>query len=119
MGIIFVALGVSLCSKADLGVSMIAAPTFVIQEAVYPLWNGFSVGVVEYLVQGLVLLILCAMDSFLDRGGSILDTAAVYGMGVSEQTIGEWMKSRKLRTVIVQPSFNRTSISCLSSLERC
>ena len=59
------------------------------------------------------------MDSFLDRGGNILDTAAVYGMGVSEQTIGEWMKSRKLRTVIVQPSFNRTSISCLSSLERC
>ena len=59
MGIVFVALGVAICSKADLGVSMIAAPTFVIQEAVSPLWSGFSVGVVEYLVQGLVLVILC------------------------------------------------------------
>lgn len=58
-GIIFVALGVAICSKANLGVSMIAAPTFVVQEAVVQLWSGFSVGVVEYLVQGLVLVILC------------------------------------------------------------
>ena len=58
-GIIFVALGVAICSKADLGVSMIAAPTFVVQEFVAPLWSGFSVGVVEYLVQGLMLVILC------------------------------------------------------------
>ncbi len=58
-GIIFVALGVAICSKANLGVSMIAAPTFVVQEAVVRLWGGFSVGVVEYLVQGIVLIILC------------------------------------------------------------
>ena len=59
MGILFVALGVAICSKANLGVSMIAAPTFVIQEALNPLWSGFTVGVVEYLVQGLALVILC------------------------------------------------------------
>ena len=59
MGIVFVALGVALCSKANLGVSMIAAPTFVVQEAIVSLWSGFSVGVVEYLVQGIVLVILC------------------------------------------------------------
>ncbi len=58
-GIVFVALGVVICSKADLGVSMIAAPTFVVQEFIAPLWSGFSVGVVEYLVQGLMLVILC------------------------------------------------------------
>ena len=46
-GIIFVALGVAICSKANLGVSMIAAPTFVVQKAVVELWSGFSVGVVE------------------------------------------------------------------------
>ena len=33
-GMIFVAFGVAICSKADLGVSMIAAPAFVIREAV-------------------------------------------------------------------------------------
>ena len=59
LGIVFVALGVAVCSKADLGVSMIAAPTFVVQEAIAPLWSGFSVGVVEYLVQGVVLVVLC------------------------------------------------------------
>ena len=58
-GIIFVALGVAICSKADLGVSMIAAPAFVIYEAILPLWSGFSVGMTEYIIQGVMLIILC------------------------------------------------------------
>lgn len=58
-GIIFVALGVSICSKADLGVSMIAAPAFVVSEALCNLWSGFSVGMVEYIIQGLMLILLC------------------------------------------------------------
>ncbi len=58
-GTIFVALGVSICSKADLGVSMIAAPAFVIAEAILPLWSFFSVGVAEYVFQGLLLIVLC------------------------------------------------------------
>ncbi len=58
-GIIFVAFGVALCNKADLGVSMIAAPTFVIYEAISPLFDGFSAGMVEYMIQGLLIIILC------------------------------------------------------------
>ena len=58
-GTIFVALGVSICSKADLGVSMIAAPAFILSEALCNFWGGFSVGVVEYIFQGVLLLILC------------------------------------------------------------
>lgn len=58
-GIIFVALGVAICSKADLGVSMIAAPAFVLSEALSPLSVFFSVGVTEYLIQGLILIVLC------------------------------------------------------------
>lgn len=58
-GVIFVAFGVAICSKADLGVSMIAAPAFVVSEALFPLWDAFSVGVTEYLIQGLMLLALC------------------------------------------------------------
>ena len=41
------------------------------------------------------------MDAFLDKGGRILDTAAVYGMGISEQTIGEWMRSRSARDRVI------------------
>jgi len=58
-GIVFVALGVSICSKADLGVSMIAAPAFVLSETLMPFSAFFSVGVTEYLIQGIILLILC------------------------------------------------------------
>ena len=58
-GIVFVALGVSICSKADLGVSMIAAPAFVLYEAIAPIWSGFSVGMTEYIIQGLMLILLC------------------------------------------------------------
>lgn len=58
-GIIFVALGVAICSKADLGVSMIAAPAFVVYDAIASLWSGFSVGVTEYIIQGLMLVLLC------------------------------------------------------------
>ena len=58
-GTVFVALGVAVCSKADLGVSMIAAPAFVVCEAIAPLWSGFSVGMTEYILQGLMLIILC------------------------------------------------------------
>lgn len=59
LGNIFVALGVSICSKADLGVSMIAAPAFVITDALQSLWSGFSVGMTEYIFQGILLIILC------------------------------------------------------------
>lgn len=58
-GTIFVALGVAVCSKADLGVSMIAAPAFVINEAITTIWSGFSVGMIEYIIQGIMLFILC------------------------------------------------------------
>ena len=60
-GIIFVALGVAICSKADLGVSMIAAPAFVIHEAVSKLLPSLTVGVTEYMVQGVLLIVMCAV----------------------------------------------------------
>ena len=59
LGVALVALGVSICSKADLGVSMIAAPAFVVWEAAAQILPGLSVGVTEYIIQGLLLVILC------------------------------------------------------------
>lgn len=59
LGITLVALGVSLCSKTNLGVSMIAAPAFILHDLISPLWNGFSVGMAEYMFQGLILVSLC------------------------------------------------------------
>lgn len=61
LGILSVAFGVTLCNKANLGVSMIAAPAFVISEALSNIWSIFSVGVTEYLIQGAVLIIMCVV----------------------------------------------------------
>lgn len=58
LGLLFVALGVALCSKANLGVSMIAAPAFILAEVFSPLWSALNVGVMEYLVEGALLLLL-------------------------------------------------------------
>ena len=60
-GIVFVALGVAICSKANLGVSMIAAPAFVVYEAVASLSDRLSVGVMEYAIQGVMLVLMCAV----------------------------------------------------------
>lgn len=59
LGTIFVAIGVTICSKANLGVSMIAAPAFVIQEALVNILPWVSVGMTEYVIQGILLIILC------------------------------------------------------------
>ena len=61
LGDLFVAIGVAICSKADLGVSMIAAPAFVVREALASLWGGITVGVVEYALQGVLLVLLCVL----------------------------------------------------------
>ena len=37
------------------------------------------------------------LDAYLDMGGNLLDTAAVYGLGASEQTVGAWMHDRGMR----------------------
>lgn len=58
-GILFVSFGVAMCKKADLGVSMIAAPTFIVHEAISPIFPFISVGTTEYIVQGILLIMLC------------------------------------------------------------
>ena len=61
LGTVFLALGVSLCSKADLGVSMIAAPSFVISEALGGDVPFLTTGVTGYLIQGVLLALLCVV----------------------------------------------------------
>ena len=38
------------------------------------------------------------LDAYMNYGGNLLDTAAIYGMGVSEQTIGDWLNDRGARS---------------------
>ncbi len=80
LGTIFMSLGVCICKKTGLGVSMIAAPTFILQEFLYPLSSFFSVGVTEYLLQGVILVILCLVVRKFDWRFLLCFAAAViYG----------------------------------------
>ena len=79
-GIVFVALGVAVCSKADLGVSMIAAPAFVLSEAIVQMWSALNVGVTEYIIQGVMLMILCVIvKGFNWRYLLAFAVAVIYG----------------------------------------
>lgn len=80
LGIVFVALGVAVCSKANLGVSMIAAPAFVISEKLISVNQFFTVGVIEYLFQGILLTILCiSVRKFNWRYLLAFAAAIIYG----------------------------------------
>lgn len=79
-GIVFVAFGVMICSKADLGVSMVAAPAFVISEKLLEFSSFFTVGVTEYLIQGVMLIILCIILRKFDwRYLLAFAVAVIYG----------------------------------------
>ena len=79
-GIVFVALGVAICGKADLGVSMIAAPAFVFHEWISSHFAWISLGVTEYVIQGLILVIMCvAVRRFNPRYLLAFLVAVIYG----------------------------------------
>lgn len=80
LGIIFVAFGVMICSKANLGVSMVAAPAFVISEWLSHFHPFFTVGVTEYLIQGIILIVLClVLRRFNWRYLLAFAVAVIYG----------------------------------------
>lgn len=58
-GILLCSLGVALCTKAGFGLSMIAAPAYILHVRLYPVSEFFTQGTCEYLWQGLLLVIMC------------------------------------------------------------
>ncbi|MBR2334025.1 MAG: hypothetical protein IKA59_01645 [Clostridia bacterium] len=81
LGLLFVALGTAICEKANLGISMIAAPAFIIHEAVSKVTDILAVGHIEYMVQFVILLLTCAICKKFDWKYifSFL-TAVIYGL---------------------------------------
>lgn len=74
-------LGVALSTKAGLGVSMIEAPVFACYHKLKELIPAITVGTVEYIVQALLLVILCiAIRRFRLRYLLSFVTAVIYGL---------------------------------------
>lgn len=61
IGNILCAVGNCLAAKSGLGVAAIVAPAFVLNRALSPISGIFSVGVCEYVIQGLLLLLCCLL----------------------------------------------------------
>ncbi|MBE5817371.1 MAG: hypothetical protein E7315_06665 [Clostridiales bacterium] len=58
IGIVMLAFGTILITKADIGVSMIVAPAYVLHLKLSEIWPFFTFGVAEYCVQAVLLVLL-------------------------------------------------------------
>ncbi len=59
LGNIFCAFGVALCTKSGLGLSMIAAPPFILNQFLVRFSAFFTQGACEYVFQALLLVVMC------------------------------------------------------------
>lgn len=60
-GIVLCAFGVALTVKADFGVSMIAAPSYILHLKIAEYFPSFTLGTAEYCFQGVLLLVMMAV----------------------------------------------------------
>ncbi|MBO7549197.1 MAG: hypothetical protein J6T77_04435 [Clostridia bacterium] len=58
VGIVLCALGVAISAKSGLGVSHVVAPAFILSSYLEPVAPVFTFGFAEYVVQGVLLLLL-------------------------------------------------------------
>ena len=59
--VILCAFGVALCTKASLGLSMVAAPGYIIHLFMRDIFPWYSQGTSEYIWQGIQLVLLCCI----------------------------------------------------------
>ena len=59
IGIIACGFGVCLCTKADFGLSMIAAPPYILHVTLRDTLPWFTQGTAEYIWQGFLLIVMC------------------------------------------------------------
>ncbi|UCF99124.1 MAG: aldo/keto reductase [Spirochaetaceae bacterium] len=58
------------------------------------------------------------LNTYLDRGGNYIETAAQYGDGVSERKVGEAVSHRRSEFVLATKAVDRTRDGAMTSLER-
>jgi aryl-alcohol dehydrogenase-like predicted oxidoreductase len=58
------------------------------------------------------------LNTYLDRGGNYIETAAQYGAGISERKIGEAVSHRRSEFVLATKTGERTREGALASLEQ-
>ena len=83
VGIFVCALGVCLCTKADFGLSMIAAPPYILHYALRGIFPWFTQGRAEYAWQAILLTGMClAVGRFRWRYLLSFGTAVIAGRAI-------------------------------------
>jgi uncharacterized membrane protein YczE len=59
LGVLLCTLGIALCTKADFGLSMIAAPVFVIHHKLINFFGWYTQGTSEYIFQAFLIVLTC------------------------------------------------------------
>ena len=82
-GVIFCALGVALCTKANFGLSMIAAPAYIIHKFMEVFLPWYSQGTSEYIWQTVLLVIMCIIvKRFKPKYLLTFACAVIFGLAV-------------------------------------
>jgi len=82
-GMIFCAMGVALCTKANFGLSMIAAPAYIIHKFAISFFPWYSQGTSEYIWQTVLLIIMCIIvKRFKPKYLLTFACAIIFGLAV-------------------------------------
>lgn len=82
-GVLFCALGVALCTKANFGLSMIAAPAYIIHKFMEAFLPWYSQGTSEYIWQTVLLVIMCIIvKRFKPKYLLTFACAVIFGLAV-------------------------------------
>ena len=80
LGIVILALGTALMEKADFGMSMVVAPAYLLHLKLVDSLPFFSFGMAEYMLQGVILVLLAlVMKRFRRAYLFSFATAVLYG----------------------------------------
>src|SRR3954452_7647130 len=56
--------------------------------------SGYAIGTMTFGVETSEEEAHAQLDAFVDAGGTFVDTADVYGGGISEEIVGRWLSTR-------------------------
>ena len=103
IGIVVCALGVALCTKADFGLSMIAAPPFIFHYALRGAFPWFTQGTAEYVWQGVLLILMCAaVRRFRWRYLLSFGTAVIAGLSIADELLTAQDDNTRLRRELLE-----------------
>ena len=81
LGLIALAIGTALMEKADLGMSMVVAPAYLLHLKLSQYWSFFTFGMAEYLLQFFLVILLAAVLRRFRLSYLIsFATALIYGL---------------------------------------